>query len=283
VPASEGGGQAQSLEAPLANWLSVEGRVYAGELELDWSFSGEVYRRQTIQALVDHCAQTLHALIEHCLDPQQGGATPSDFPLVRLDQAQLEGLGLPLAQIEDLYPLSPMQQGMLFHSAYDAGGGAYINQLRLTIDGLDVERFGHCWQAVLERHEVLRARFVWEGQARALQAIQRSVQLPLTVLDQAPDDLDVLALEQREQGFDLHQAPLLRLMLVPLAAQRYELIYTSHHILMDGWSNAQLLGEVLQRYAGQVPAPVSGRYADYVGWLQAQDAHASEQFWSTQL
>ncbi|OHW38917.1 non-ribosomal peptide synthetase [Pseudomonas sp. 06C 126] len=283
VPASEGGGQAQSLEAPLANWLSVEGRVYAGELELDWSFSGEVYRRQTIQALVDHCAQTLHELIEHCLDPQQGGATPSDFPLVSLDQAQLEGLGLPLAQIEDLYPLSPMQQGMLFHSAYDAGGDAYINQLRLTIDGLDVERFGQCWQAVLERHEVLRARFVWEGQAQALQAIQRSVQLPLKVLDQAPDDLDRLALEQRKQGFDLHQAPLLRLVLVPLAGQRYELIYTSHHILMDGWSNAQLLGEVLQRYAGHVPAPVSGRYADYVGWLLAQDARASEQFWSAHL
>ncbi len=283
VPASEGGGQAQSLEAPLANWLSVEGRVYAGELELDWSFSGEVYRRETIQALVDHCAQTLHELIEHCLDPQQGGATPSDFPLVNLDQAQLDGLGLPLAQIEDLYPLSPMQQGMLFHSAFDAAGGAYINQLRLTIDGLDVERFRQGWQAVLERHEVLRARFVWEGQAQALQAIQRSVQLPLTVLDCAPDDLDRLALEQREQGFDLHQAPLLRLVLVPLAAQCYELIYTSHHILMDGWSNAQLLGEVLQHYAGQVPAPVTGRYTDYVGWLLAQDAHASEQFWSAQL
>ncbi|NMY06497.1 non-ribosomal peptide synthase/polyketide synthase [Pseudomonas sp. WS 5059] len=283
VPASEGGGQAQSPEAPLANWLSVEGRVYAGELELDWSFSGEVYRRETIQALVDHCARTLHELIAHCLDPQQGGATPSDFPLVSLDQAQLEGLGLPLTQIEDLYPLSPMQQGMLFHSAYDAGAGAYINQLRLTIDGLDVERFGQCWQAVLERHEVLRARFVWEGQAQALQAIQRAVQLPLTVLDVAPDDLDQLALEQREQGFDLHQAPLLSLVLVPLAAQRYELIYTSHHILMDGWSNAQLLGEVLQRYAGQVPAPVTGRYADYVGWLLAQDPQASEQFWSAQL
>ncbi|AYG07479.1 amino acid adenylation domain-containing protein [Pseudomonas fluorescens] len=283
VPASEGGGQAQSLDAPLANWLSVEGRVYAGELELDWSFSGEVFRRDTIQALVDSCARTLHELIEHCLDPQQGGATPSDFPLVSLDQAQLEGLGLPLAQIEDLYPLSPMQQGMLFHSAYDAEPGAYINQLRLTIEGLDVARFAQCWEAVLERHEVLRARCVWEGQAQAMQAIQRSVQLPLTVLESAPDDLDRLALEQREQGFDLHQAPLLRLVLVPLAARRYELIYTSHHILMDGWSNAQLLGEVLQRYAGQVPPPATGRYADYVGWLLAQDADASEQFWRVQL
>ncbi|MEG0242147.1 MAG: amino acid adenylation domain-containing protein, partial [Pseudomonas sp.] len=283
VPASEGGGQAQSLGAPLANWLSVEGRVYAGELELDWSFSGEVFRRDTIQALVDSCARTLHELIEHCLDPQQGGATPSDFPLVSLDQAQLEGLGLPLAQIEDLYPLSPMQQGMLFHSAYDAEPGAYINQLRLTIEGLDVARFAQCWEAVLERHEVLRARCVWEGQAQAMQAIQRSVQLPLTVLESAPDDLDRLALEQREQGFDLHQAPLLRLVLVPLAARRYELIYTSHHILMDGWSNAQLVGEVLQRYAGQVPPPATGRYADYVGWLLAQDAGASEQFWRVQL
>ncbi|MNG60426.1 Linear gramicidin synthase subunit B [compost metagenome] len=284
VPASEGGGQAQSLEAPLANWLSIEGRVYGGELELDFSFSREAFHQPTIKALVDACEQELQAIIDHCLDPAHGGATPSDFPLAGLDQAQLDALQLPLARIDNLYPLSPMQQGMLFHSTYSTQAGVYVNQLRLTLDGLDVERFRQSWQAVLERHEVLRARFIWEGTSRPLQAIERQVELPFVVQACAPEQLSALALAQREQGFDLSQAPLLRLVLVPLAdGQRHELIYTSHHILMDGWSNALLLGEVLQRYHGQLPSGQRGDYRDYIAWLQRQDRAASEAFWRGQL
>ncbi|OPG75393.1 non-ribosomal peptide synthase/amino acid adenylation enzyme, partial [Pseudomonas ogarae] len=98
-----------------------------------------------------------------------------------------------------------------------------------------------------------------------------------------PQDLDALALTQRQQGFELEAAPLLRLVVVRVAEDRYHLIYTSHHILMDGWSNSQLLGEVLQRYSGQAPARTSGRYRDYIDWLQRQDAAASEAFWTPVL
>ena len=79
-----------------------------------------------------------------------GGVTPSDFPLARMTQAQLDGLPVPPAQIEDLYPLSPMQQGMLFHTLYEPESGAYINQLRVDSQGLDAERLGRAWQAVLD-------------------------------------------------------------------------------------------------------------------------------------
>ncbi|MFP3519019.1 condensation domain-containing protein, partial [Pseudomonas sp. SIMBA_077] len=78
-------------------------------------------------------------------------------------------------------------------------------------------------------------------------------------------------------------APLLRLTLVRTGEQRYHLIYTNHHILMDGWSNSRLLGEVLQRYAGQFASHAPGRYRDYIAWLQRQDAQLSETFWKQQL
>ncbi|MGH8412005.1 MAG: condensation domain-containing protein, partial [Pseudomonas sp.] len=116
----------------------------------------------------------------------------------------------------------------------------------------------------------------------------KQVRVPFTALDwstrtDAPQALVELASSERDQGFDLALAPLLRLVLVKTAEQRYHLIYTHHHILMDGWSNSQLLGEVLQRYDGQVLPRPAGRYRDYIAWLQGRDAKASETFWRAQL
>ncbi|MDF5981847.1 condensation domain-containing protein [Pseudomonas aeruginosa] len=72
-------------------------------------------------------------------------------------------------------------------------------------------------------------------------------------------------------------------MLVRTGERRHHLIYTNHHILMDGWSNSQLLGEVLQRYRGETPSLSDGRYRDYIAWLQRQDAGRTEAFWKQRL
>ena len=283
APATEGSGCAQDPLAPLASALSLEGQVYDGQLLLEWRFCGETYAAATIDRLAEAYGAELHALIEHCLTPGLAGVTPADFPLAGLDQAQLDALGLDWAAVDDLYPLSPLQQGMLFHSLYEPQAGAYINQLQVRIDGLDVARLRASWQAALERHEVLRSRYYWEGLEQPLQAIARRVEVPLQVVQGDEQSLETLAEQQRTQGFALSTAPLLRLLLVQLGPDSYHLIYTSHHILMDGWSNAQLLGEVLQRYAGQQPVGNAGRYADYLGWLQGRDAQQDQTFWQAQV
>ncbi|MCG6573325.1 amino acid adenylation domain-containing protein [Pseudomonas sp. AF32] len=289
VPASESSGRAQSPLAPLDNWLTLNGSVYAGELSIDWTFSAQMFDEATVQALASDYGHELQALIEHCCQAQHQGFTPSDVPLAGLTQAQLDGLALAPRQVEDLYPLSPMQQGMLFHTLYEQEAGHYINQLRVDVEGLEVERFRQAWQAVMDAHEVLRSCFTWEGDfKRALQVVHKRVDVPFLFHDWHANpsqslELDSLALDQRQQGFSLDTAPLLRLVVVRVAEDRYHLIYTSHHILMDGWSHSQLLGEVLQRYSGQAPARPAGRYRDYIEWLSLQDPLASEQFWRTQL
>ncbi len=138
-----------------------------------------------------------------------------------------------------------MQQGMLFHTLYEPDAQAYINQLRLDIQGLDLLAFGRAWQAALDRHDILRSSFHWLGLDSAHQLIQRQVDVQLHVIEDLNADLDALAGAEREQGFALDTAPLFRLMLVRGAGEAWHLIFTSHHILMDGWSNAQLLGEVI--------------------------------------
>ncbi|VVP89727.1 non-ribosomal peptide synthase/polyketide synthase [Pseudomonas fluorescens] len=289
VPSPDNAGLDQSPDAPLSNWLTLNGQVYGGELSIGWTFSSERFDSAVIEALAEDYAQELAALIGHCLTPGVEGLTPSDFPLARLTQAQLDGLPISPHRVEDIYPLSPMQQGMLFHTLYAQQSGDYINQMCVAVDGLQVERFREAWQAAMDSHEVLRSGFVWEGDLPCpLQVIHKGLQVPFSVFDwrdrsDLPQALRDLELAQRQQGFDLHAAPLLRLVVVRVAAERYQLIYTSHHILMDGWSNSQLLGEVLQRYHGQAPVMGTGRYRDYIEWLARQDAQVTENFWKGQL
>ncbi|MCV4001549.1 non-ribosomal peptide synthase/polyketide synthase [Pseudomonas aeruginosa] len=287
VPATESAGAAQDPCAPLANWLSIEGQVYGGELSLHWSFSREMFAEATVQRLVDDYARELHALIEHCCQEGNVGATPSDFPLATLRQEQLDRL--PLARIEDIYPLSPMQHGMLFHSLYEQASGDYLNQLRVDVHGLDPARFRAAWQAALDSHDILRAGFLWQGDLeQPLQVIHKHLELPFAEHDwrgreALAEALDELAASERQRGFELEQAPLLRLVLVRMDEERYHLVYTHHHILLDGWSSAQLLGEVLARYTGEQAERTGGRYRDYITWLQAQDKRVSEAFWKEQL
>ncbi|MBC3366504.1 non-ribosomal peptide synthase/polyketide synthase, partial [Pseudomonas sp. SWRI154] len=289
VPSSEGSGVAQDPTAPLANWLTVEGQVYGGELAMSWGFSREMFDSATVQRLADQYAIELKALIEHCANLAMPQATPSDFPLAQISQAQLDQLPMPAGQLDDIYPLSPMQQGLLFHTLYEQAAGEYVNQLRVDVQGLDAERFRTAWQATVATQDILRSGFVWQGEwEQPLQIVHKQVQLPFTVLDwrergDQTQALAALANAERAQGFDLGQAPLLRLVLVRTGAEHWHLIYTHHHILMDGWSNSQLLGEVMQRYNGRPPASTVGRYRDYIGWLQRQDGKLSEGFWREQL
>ncbi|WP_143481151.1 condensation domain-containing protein, partial [Pseudomonas aeruginosa] len=140
-------------------------------------------------------------------EPAHQGVTPSDFPLARLSQDQLDGLALNVAEVEDLYPLSPMQQGMLFQSLYGEGSGDYINQMRIDVQGLDVARFQQAWQVAVQRHEILRSGFVWQAELeQPLQVVYKQVLLPFMALDwQTRQDcnqaLDELAESARAQAF----------------------------------------------------------------------------------
>jgi len=287
-PARESGGAEQGASASLDRGLSINGQVYAGQLRLSWTFSREVFAEHTVQRLAEAYAAELQQLIEHCLSGA-GGLTPSDVPLVSVDQAQLDALPLAMREIENIFPLSPMQEGMLFHSLFAPDAGAYIPQMRVDVQGIDVESFRSAWQQTLENHEVLRAAFFNESNgSRPLQVILAQATLPLTVLDwrnQADQALALhrLAEDDRLRGFDLTAAPLLRLTLVQTANDTHHLIFTNHHILLDGWSTSQLFGEVLQRYSGVMPVASGGRYRDYMTWLGGRDRAACEAFWLEQL
>ncbi|WP_414157498.1 amino acid adenylation domain-containing protein [Pseudomonas sp. BNK-15] len=288
-PDPQGAGQGQDGDAPLANWLSVEGQVYQGELGISFGYSQAMYDEATMDALASDFASQLRALVDHCLQPGVASATPSDFPLSNLDSTGLAALAVDLAQIEDILPLSPLQQGLLFHCLHAAAAGDYINQLRLDIDQLDPQRFQAAWQAALDTHAGLRASFHWPVDVQQpVQVIRRQLQLPFSQLDwrdqaASADHLQILAEQQRLAMAATDQAPLLGITLVRLGEQRWHMIYTHHHLLLDGWSHARLLAEVMQRYRNQAPRQAPAHPRTYLAWLATRDRQQDQSFWQAQL
>ncbi|MBD9400200.1 condensation domain-containing protein, partial [Pseudomonas sp. PDM11] len=280
--ATEPSGAQRGASAPLACALALDGRISDGCLQFTCTFSHERFVRERIAGLLDAYRRALVELVQHCRT--HTAVTPSDFPFVDVSQADLDALPLPASDIEDIYPLTPMQQGLLFHSELQMADGAYVNQLSLEVEGLPVARFKAAWAAALQRHPLLRGAFLRIGaEQQAVQLVQRDALLTIREVEAADVDLQALLRQERETPFDLTQPPLMRLVLVRLGEGRHQLIWTLHHILLDGWSSAALLAQVLQETGSQAQLQSPGLYRDYLRWLQRQDQTASEAFWREQL
>jgi len=197
-----------------------------------------------------------------------------------------------LKNIEDAYPLSPMQQGMLFHSLCAPESGVYVEQARFDLHGdLNIPAFTQAWQQLISRHSVLRTAFVWENLDNPVQIVGRQVKFPWEMQDWR--DISIanqsLKLEElretdRRQGFDLSQAPLMRLILIHLTETTYHFIWNHHHLLLDGWSVHLLYQELVRIYRAYCQGePISLKqprpYRDYIAWLQEQDVSQAEVFW----
>ncbi|MFC0430431.1 non-ribosomal peptide synthase/polyketide synthase [Kutzneria buriramensis] len=249
--------------------LDVAGAVEDGKLTLTWLYSENLYESETVRRLADAMLRSLREIVGHCAWPAAGGRTPSDFPLARLDQAGVDDLVGGGRDVEDIYPLTPLQAGMLFHSLVEPE--IYVDQAQMVLDGIsDPVAFGEAWQAVVDRTPALRTRLAWDGLDEPVQIVQRHVTVPISHEDS--DDTTL----------DLTQAPLMRLAIVPLGGDRVRLTWTSHHIMLDGWSLGQVFEEVCGQYGGQVTT-VRRPFRDYLAWLAAQDESAAEAFWREAL
>ncbi|MBW4717721.1 non-ribosomal peptide synthase/polyketide synthase [Saccharothrix obliqua] len=252
--------------------LDITAAVAGGELTLDWEFSTQAHDEDAVRALADRMLDALREIVAHCASPDAWGRTPSDFPLARLTQEQVDRIAGP--DVEDIHPLTPLQAGMVFHSLVD-DSTAYFNQLRVRLSDVDSpERLAEAWQRVVDRTPVLRSAVVWEGVDEPLQVVHRHVVVPVEF---APVT-DELVARDAHAGLDLTRAPLMRLVVGRVSEHEVDLLWTSHHLLLDGWSTAQVFGEVLAEYAGAAPV-VRRPFRDYLEWLAGQDPAAAEEHW----
>src|ERR1044072_862088 len=157
--------------------------------------------------------------------------------------------------LEDLSPLSPMQQGMRFHTVYERESGTYFEQSVFTLEGdLDVSSFERAWQLVIDRHPILRSSFMWDLE-KPLQIVHREIKVNIheqNWRNQPPDShgpkLQEYLADDRHRGFDLRTAPLIRLALFRTADTTYKFVCSRHHIVLDHWSRSIVMREVFQAY-----------------------------------
>ncbi|MCP4662472.1 MAG: AMP-binding protein, partial [bacterium] len=291
-PAAESSGLAMPPGASRSHLVGVTGSISGGRLQLLWVYSENVHHRATIEGWVRGFRTALGSLIRHCLSPEAGGYTPSDFPLAGLDQARLDAWLAGARQVEDLYPLSPLQHGILFHTLYEPRSGEYFQQVSWDMEGeLDVGAFRRAWQWAVDRHAILRTAFFWEGLDQPLQKVQRAAALPWAQQDwcgRSPEELEqgieALLRADRSRGFELSEAPLARVTLIRTGEKAYRSLFSFHHLLFDGWSVGRLLQEIFSCYEascrGRAPDLGSPRpYRDYIALLAQRDLAAAEAFW----
>jgi amino acid adenylation domain-containing protein len=198
--------------------------------------------------------------------------------------------------VESVYELSPLQQGMLLHTLSAPESGMYFEQYSATVRGnVDTALLKRAWQAVVDRHPILRTSFFWKDLEKPLQVVNKTVTLPIEEQDwshlsesERRERLDAYLREDRARGFDLAQAPLMRLALFRYDEQTFQFTWSFHHILLDGWSVALLTAEVWKLSAAlaagtKLPPPPRRTYRDYIAWLQRQNMDDAERFWRETL
>jgi len=228
--------------------------------------------------------------------PGAGRYTPADFPLAQLGQNRLDQLQLAEPLLEDLYPLTGMQQGLVFHNLLDNDREAYTTQLYFDLErSFQPSLFQRAWEQVLPRHAIFRTAFVDIDRDKPLQAVLKSVNL-----NWDHQDLRHLAADQQDihfesyrradkaKGFDFDNAPMMRMSLFRLSDERYRWMWTHHHSVLDGWSLPIVFKELFTYYSfllkGATPSlPSVTPFREYVAWLDKQDRSTATEFWKQAL
>lgn len=286
---------------PRSHKIQVNGLVLQGSLVCKIQYSGKRWSSQTIQRLADCLSATLKEVVSHCVNPDNRALTPSDFPLAGLSRKALSRLNsrydLNADAVADLYPVTPLQHGMLFETQLNPGAGVNILQMDSTLTGLlSGDAWRSAWQVLVDRHSVFRTDFIdWQGET-PLQRVSRQLDVPWVYEDwsdrhseKQQADYQLLLERERTWEFDFSAVPLMRMVLVKFSDDSHKFIWTRHHSLMDGWSSARVLEEVLTAYefinAGEAtPLSPVVEYRNYVKWLQERRAVADDvDYWRRYL
>nr|WP_229719207.1 non-ribosomal peptide synthetase [Nocardia jinanensis] len=237
----------------------------------------------------------LTALADHVRGPAAGGFTPSDMSLVRVSQGDIERWENTYPALSEVWPLSPLQSGLLFHAQLIQDGvDVYTMQSSVDLAGsVDPARLRDAAETMVGRYPNLRTAFVADTDGQWVQVVLDQVSVPWRDIDlrglaegERADELRRLLAADQAEHFDMAVPPLIRFNLIRLAEDAWQLAITSHHILLDGWSMPLLMRELLVLYAlrGDTSAlPRVASYRNFLSWLADRDPAASGQAWREAL
>jgi bacitracin synthase 3 len=292
-----GSGTAVSPESERMYRLDFNSLVSNGQLIITLNYNRHEYSADTIARILDSYAKHLVKLAEHCGSHRETEKTPSDYGDSSLSLHELAGiLSREEREIEKIWPLSPMQSGMLFHSMLERHSEAYFEQAVFFAKGeIDAVALEKSFAMLAQRHEVLRTVFAYERLSAPRQLVLREQSYRLgtediSALSEADkkEHIESYRMSDRRKGFDLFKGPLTRLSLLKVKEGEYRIIWSHHHILIDGWCLGILVKEFLEIYHSlvkgrplQLEPPVS--FGNYISWLGKQDKEEARRYWKNYL
>ena len=244
-------------------------------LRASWTWSTEVLDEADV-----------HAIAAHWLDAVRD---PTEFDLVSLSRKDIDTVRARAARpVTDIWPLSPLQEGLFFHAGYDTDGiDVYLAQDRMDFDHrIDLAALRRATTTVLARNPGLRAGFTSDGLTAPVQFVVAAPELPIEEVDLTgvPDGrarAEELMAADRARRFDLARPPLCRMTLFRFADGTDRLVTSHHMIVWDGWSQGPFVDSLLSAYAGDPAGDPPGNYRDYLVWLSTQDFAAARTAWRT--
>ncbi|MGW0286107.1 amino acid adenylation domain-containing protein [Streptomyces sp. NPDC003236] len=286
-------------DMPLAHALDINAVVTdsaeGAALQATFAYATGVLTRDEAQALAELWVEALTGLARHAAVDGAGGLTPSDLPMVSLSQLEINVLEARHQDVADVWPLTPMQSGLLFHAML-AGRelDPYQMQFAMHLDGVvDPARMRAAGQALLDRYPNLRVAYGFGSDGEPVQIVPARVELPWEEIDlrDLPEGerearlAELLAADRRDH-FDVLAAPLVRMKLIRVGERRFELVLMAHHLLFDGWSTPLLMQDLMGLYVehGDGSAlPRARNYRDFLKWLTRQDRELSARTWAGEL
>jgi amino acid adenylation domain-containing protein/non-ribosomal peptide synthase protein (TIGR01720 family) len=283
---------------PRSHHLDVSGAIAGGTLELTITYSPSRFAHATVERLAASMRDEVVRIAGHCATVERPEKTPSDFAdcVWTLDEygAFLRDAGFAADAVDDVAHLSPMQEGLLYQRRLDPESTAYHVQMEFALRGaLDVDRYARAWTELARRHPMLRTAFFDEGLARPMQVVLKDAPFEFTYQDvTASPDSAALVRQYRDadlkRPFDMRHAPLWRLAVFGVGRNRHRIVWSCHHILIDGWSLAIVYRQLSEIYAalerGEEPARVpERRFTDFVRWREGADSGQARAYWSAHL
>jgi amino acid adenylation domain-containing protein/non-ribosomal peptide synthase protein (TIGR01720 family) len=274
----------------------INGMIVGGELVLSFSYNRHEYKRTTAERWAGLYKSNLLKIIEHCLAKEKREPTPSDLTYADFSIAELEQLSRRLGDLVDIYELTPMQSGMLFHALKADNPEAYFEQTVITLKGdIEAALLQEGLDTLIQRYEVLRTLFLYEKVDRPLQVVlgRRACRLHVEGIAHLAEGekkafLQAFCRQDRQRGFDLSRDMLTRLSLINTGERQYRLLWSFHHILLDGWCLGILFKELLYIYRGlkkgeSLKGEAVNQYSSYIKWLREQDREAGLKYWQHYL
>jgi iturin family lipopeptide synthetase B len=295
--AKESGGNTGSLKDQRAYELDVSGMITNQRLTMTISYNETHFKPGTMAALSNHLQSQLENIIAFCSSKENIELTPSDFTYKGLTIESIDRLMELYPDIEDLYPLTPMQEGMLFHALVDDNSYSYFEQISYRLQGeLDMGRVEKSLNQLFKRHDILRTAFVYKDIRRPLQVVLRNRTIDFHYRDisktgekeEIENFIKEFKAKDKARGFDLSKDVLMRTTIFRLDKSRVEFTWSFHHILMDGWCMGILNTEFFEIYTGDLEnrpyrLPAVKPYRAYIQWLEKQDKEASTRYWQNYL